>query len=169
MQVHGNENRRCDDNDIAIRSSPCTDVTIAETSQPVDDEQVGVESKGDHEDLCGNQDMVIGEGPLLLRRQILPGLFVDPGKEVVVQAARGDEEHNECLCESAWIFSSALITHNCHEQEPMVGVAGDQLVDQLLDGVSILWQSAHVTTELDVVGKKSHFPSCCDCCPAGFL
>lgn len=45
--------------------------------------------------------MVVGEATLLFFSESLPGVFVDLGEEVVREEARGDEEHDECLWESA--------------------------------------------------------------------
>lgn len=88
--------------------------------------------------------MVVGEGAALLRRRSLPGLFVAPGEQVIVQAACGDEEHDEGLRGLAWKVLRARVTYSCHEQEPMVSIVGDQLIGRLLDGVSVLWQGAQV-------------------------
>jgi hypothetical protein len=49
--------------------------------------------------------MVVDEATLLLLGDALPGLFVDLGKEVDVEDARGDEEDDEGLGELAWHYS----------------------------------------------------------------
>jgi hypothetical protein len=51
----------------------------------------------------------------------------------------------------------------------MVRVFGYQLIIQLLNGVDVLRQSAHIAIELFVVGKEKHFAACCDLCLAGSL